>query len=86
MNFLRRLLNTLLPSIANTLSPTTSTITLPEDILRIIVQYHVESVLSKVDTVRELRKKPKTYWTAIAPLAEASTSLRKIVISILQTK
>ncbi|CAE6422358.1 unnamed protein product [Rhizoctonia solani] len=86
MNVLHRLLNNLFPRIPITLSPDIPPVDLPEDILRLIVQCYVESVLSKVNTIRELRKGRKAYWTAIAPLARTSTGLRKIVIAIWQTK
>ncbi|KAG8688966.1 hypothetical protein FRC11_004412, partial [Ceratobasidium sp. 423] len=56
--------------------------TLPEDILRLISQYYVESVLAEPKTVRQLRRRRKEYWSAIAPLAKASPQLWKIVYGI----
>ncbi|KAF8709667.1 hypothetical protein RHS03_02609, partial [Rhizoctonia solani] len=92
MNVLFRLVNALLSrapdptDITSALSPATSPIDLPEDIIRFIVQLHVETVLSKVNTIRELRKGRKAYWTSIAPLARTSKGLRAIVIAIWQAK
>ncbi|KAH7343224.1 hypothetical protein B0J17DRAFT_713417 [Rhizoctonia solani] len=69
----------LLPHITYVKSPS---VTLPDDVLRLISQYYVDSVLSEAKTVRQLRRRRKEYWSAIAPLAKTSTHLWRIVLDI----
>ncbi|CAE6533819.1 unnamed protein product [Rhizoctonia solani] len=72
----------LLPYIPYVNPKPSSSVTLPEDVLRLISQYYVESVLAQPKTVRQLRRRRKEYWSAIAPLAKASPQLWKIVCEI----
>ncbi|KEP52065.1 putative F-box-like domain protein [Rhizoctonia solani 123E] len=63
-------------------NPKPLSVTIPEDILRLISQYYIESALAEAKTVRQLRRRRKEYWAAVAPLAKTSTHLRMIVLGI----
>ncbi|CAE6474748.1 unnamed protein product [Rhizoctonia solani] len=75
-NFLR-----LLPHIPY-LNPKPFSVTIPDDVFAIIIQFYVESALAKAKTVRQLRRMPQAFWADVAPLAKTSKRIRKIVLGI----
>ncbi|KAJ1309226.1 hypothetical protein OPQ81_004893 [Rhizoctonia solani] len=84
MDTYQKILTPYIPSV-DALNPKTPSVELPDDVLRLIAQSYVESVLSNAKTIRALRKRRREYWAAIAPLARSSRRLWRIVIDILRT-
>lgn len=54
--------------------------TLPDDILHIIIDYHLESILSEQKPVRDYRRRRGLWQAEVVPLARCSKQFWRLVM------